>query len=188
MPLSTKDESRYPMLPSRTPEDFEEEDIEENASDISKDSATTLCEKSSRRRKHSYGASWSSTHSGLQRNSPSLPVFLTWLRWGVIVGLQSIIILLVLVRQHTGKAGGETDAVLKGKVVETGGDINGLYKTCKWRRFGVGGMGLDMLNITLVSHSYTFLKPEPEKFIPNMTTNDNRMEIRRNWDLLMPRK
>jgi len=25
-------------------------------------------------------------------------------------------------------------------------------------------------------------------FIPNMTTNDNRMEIRRNWDLLMPRE
>lgn len=39
----------------------------------------------------------------------------------------------------------------------------------------------------VVSHSYTFLKPEEEKYIPNMTTNDNRMEVRKNWDLLMPR-
>lgn len=40
----------------------------------------------------------------------------------------------------------------------------------------------------VVSHTYTFLKPDAEKFIPNMTSNENRMEIRRNWDLLMPCK
>ncbi len=40
----------------------------------------------------------------------------------------------------------------------------------------------------LVSHSYTFLKPDVDRFIPNMTTLDNRLEIRRNWDLLMPCK
>jgi hypothetical protein len=39
----------------------------------------------------------------------------------------------------------------------------------------------------LVSHTYTYLKPEEDKYVPNMTSNDNRMEIRRNWDLLMPR-
>ncbi len=39
-----------------------------------------------------------------------------------------------------------------------------------------------------VSHTYTFLKPEEEKYMPNMTSNDNRMEIRRNWDMLMPRE
>jgi hypothetical protein len=38
----------------------------------------------------------------------------------------------------------------------------------------------------LVSHTYTYLKPDTETFIPNMTTNENRLEIRRNWDLLMP--
>jgi hypothetical protein len=39
---------------------------------------------------------------------------------------------------------------------------------------------------SLVSHTYTYLKPDIETFIPNMTTNENRLEIRRNWDLLMP--
>lgn len=40
----------------------------------------------------------------------------------------------------------------------------------------------------IVSHTYTYLKPDPDRFIPNMTSNDNRMEIRKNWDLLMPRE
>ncbi len=36
------------------------------------------------------------------------------------------------------------------------------------------------------SHTYTFLKLEADKFVPNMTSDENRMEIRRNWDKLMP--
>ena len=43
-------------------------------------------------------------------------------------------------------------------------------------------------NFTSVSHKYTLLTPDEEKFVPNMTSNDNRMEIRHNWDMLMPRK
>ena len=43
-------------------------------------------------------------------------------------------------------------------------------------------------NFALVSHKYTLLTPDEEKFVPNMTSNDNRMEIRHNWDMLMPRK
>lgn len=39
-----------------------------------------------------------------------------------------------------------------------------------------------------VSHKYTLLTPEEEKFVPNMTSDVNRMEVRRNWDMLMPRK
>jgi hypothetical protein len=47
---------------------------------------------------------------------------------------------------------------------------------------------VELSDLAIVSHTYTFLKPEEEKYIPNMTTNDNRMEVRKNWDLLMPRK
>lgn len=53
---------------------------------------------------------------------------LTWFRWSVVVFLQSVILFLIWwqrVREPTGEA----ERVLKGKVVETGGDINGLYQT-----------------------------------------------------------
>jgi hypothetical protein len=40
----------------------------------------------------------------------------------------------------------------------------------------------------VVSHKVTFLAPEMDLYMPNMTSDDNRMEIRRNWDALMPRK
>lgn len=46
---------------------------------------------------------------------------------------------------------------------------------------------LCLINYSIVSHTYTFLKPEEDKYVPNMTSNDNRMEIRKNWDMLMPR-
>lgn len=38
------------------------------------------------------------------------------------------------------------------------------------------------------SHKYTLLTPEEEKFVPNMTSDVNRMEVRKNWDMLMPRR
>ncbi|KAK1238444.1 hypothetical protein MKX07_006590 [Trichoderma sp. CBMAI-0711] len=94
--------------------------------------------------------------------------FWTWLRWGTVVGLQMIMILLLCLKQSgsTNPINSLIGVAAGGQFVETGGDINGLYKT--------------------LSHTYTFLKPEEDKFIPNMTSNDNRMEIRRNWDMLMP--
>ncbi|KAH8805142.1 hypothetical protein F5884DRAFT_441358 [Xylogone sp. PMI_703] len=92
----------------------------------------------------------------------------TWLRWALVVGLQVIMIILLLVTRREKGSPKESPVLLAAgnKAVETGGDINGLYKT--------------------LSHSYTFLKPEEDKYIPNMTSNDNRMEVRKNWDLLMP--
>ncbi|EHL02090.1 hypothetical protein M7I_2046 [Glarea lozoyensis 74030] len=51
-------------------------------------------------------------------------------------------------------------------MTETGGDINGLYIPTK--------------------HKWTLLTPNGDKFVPNMTTDENRMEIRHNWDMLMP--
>ncbi|KAL7931199.1 hypothetical protein V8C35DRAFT_310655 [Trichoderma chlorosporum] len=93
--------------------------------------------------------------------------FWTWLRWGVVVGLQTILILLLCLKSgSTTSPRNNLPGAAGGQFVETGGDINGLYKT--------------------LSHTYTYLKPEEDKFIPNMTSNDNRMEIRKNWDMLMP--
>ncbi|EXJ76932.1 hypothetical protein A1O3_10089 [Capronia epimyces CBS 606.96] len=165
MAFRASDESRYPMLSNRRSEDeeedeFEDQDIEDHRSDVSKGSSTTLYEITGLKQKQK-PSSISSRASQKDR--------LTWIRWAAMVVLQSLIILLLLGRDmwpSRGERDRETDPVLKGKVVETGGDINGLYKT--------------------VSHTYTFLKPEAEKFIPNMTTNEDRMTVRRNWDLLMP--
>ena len=53
----------------------------------------------------------------------------TWLRWSIVVFLQAIIIAVHLLPKLVSK--GEVDPILKGKVIETGDDINGLYKTCK---------------------------------------------------------
>lgn len=40
---------------------------------------------------------------------------------------------------------------------------------------------------TLGSHSYEYLRFEPEKYFPNASSNANRAEIRHNWDMLMPK-
>jgi hypothetical protein len=63
--------------------------------------------------------------------------FWAWLRFGVIVGLQTILILLLSVNQSENKDWGGTpdQATTAAKTVETGGDINGLYKTCKYHSF-----------------------------------------------------
>jgi hypothetical protein len=45
-----------------------------------------------------------------------------------------------------------------------------------------------IINKIIESHKYTLLTQEEEKFIPNMTGDVNRMEVRKNWDMLMPRK
>jgi hypothetical protein len=43
-------------------------------------------------------------------------------------------------------------------------------------------------NTFLASHTYTLLTLEEEKYFPNMTSDVDRMAIRHNWDMLMPRK
>ena len=54
---------------------------------------------------------------------------MAWTCWGVVVFLQSIIIFLLWRQPVRGEMPGESDDVLKGKTIETGDDINGLYKT-----------------------------------------------------------
>jgi hypothetical protein len=113
----------------------------------------------------------------------------TWLRWAVIVLLQSTLILLVFLKQdnNTQPKGDLQEISGSDRYVETGSDINGLYKTCMHHRFCFITLKILSNLCSIVSHSYTFLKPEEDKYFPNITSNDNRMEIRRNWDMLMPR-
>lgn len=40
----------------------------------------------------------------------------------------------------------------------------------------------------IAKHKYTLLVPDEGKFVPNMTSDVDRMDIRHNWDMLMPRK
>jgi len=103
--------------------------------------------------------------------SSRLRSILTWSRWGVVVFLQGIIIMLllptsgVLSEEWSFKGLGPAAGWDQSKT-ETGGDINGLYIP--------------------TSHKYTLLTPDEDRFVPNMSSDANRMEIRRNWDMLMP--
>jgi hypothetical protein len=88
---------------------------------------------------------------------------LTWLRWGFVATFQVAILLLLL---QNGKVN-EVEEWSKDDT-ETGGDINGLYVPTK--------------------HKYTLLMPQETVYVPDMSSNINRMDVRKNWDKLMPRK
>lgn len=172
-------------------QESEDVDLEDNASDTTKASLTAeyfdKTELLSIRNDSDISAS--SFIIRLRERAKMSSDFWTWLRWGVIVGLQTIMIVLICLKQ-SGNTGSRNDLqglAAGGQFVETGGDINGLYKTREYLSIRNHRMGSSELTHHIVSHTYTYLKPEVDKFIPNMTSNDNRMEIRRNWDLLMPR-
>jgi hypothetical protein len=99
-----------------------------------------------------------------EQSNNKISITLTWLRWGFVVILQSIILILLLQNNQT-----TTSFLSKWSTddTETGGDINGLYIPTK--------------------HKYTLLVPQESEFVPDMSSNDNRMEVRKNWDKLMPR-
>ncbi|PTB62040.1 hypothetical protein BBK36DRAFT_1163373 [Trichoderma citrinoviride] len=152
------------------PQEGQDVDLEDNASDTTKISSNAdVFDKTAflSLRDDADESASSFAHRLIERAKMSSN-FWTWLRWGVVVGLQTIIILLLCLKQGgSTNLGNDLQGIGPGgQFVETGGDINGLYKT--------------------LSHTYTYLKPEEDKFIPNMTSNENRMEIRRNWDMLMP--
>lgn len=64
-------------------------------------------------------------------SSRKIQAFLTWSRWLVVVTLQFIIIMMVLLmwKQPAGTTSKETVPELHGKILETGDDVNGLFKT-----------------------------------------------------------
>lgn len=97
--------------------------------------------------------------------SSRLETILTWSRWATIVVLQGIILVVVLPTSGVLSSQSSTGDWVQTKT-ETGGDINGLYIP--------------------TSHKYTLLTFEESKYFPNMTSDINRMEIRHNWDMLLP--
>jgi hypothetical protein len=80
--------------------------------DLDSDSDTTACENGQSARFLDGKLS-----KGPRRKSRKSRTILTWARWGVVVGLQTVILLVLLLK------GQDPDEV------ETGGDINGLFKT-----------------------------------------------------------
>jgi hypothetical protein len=66
------------------------------------------------------------------RQSISSGAFLNWTRWGVLVALQLLILTgMALLCRTLEENWAERDIELRGKNIETGDDINGLYKTSK---------------------------------------------------------
>lgn len=67
------------------------------------------------------------------KRAKELGNFWIWLRWGVIIGLQTVLILLLSVshEEERGNCDKLPDLTGGDQTVETGGDINGLYKTRK---------------------------------------------------------
>lgn len=118
--LPLRNESEYSKLSSR-----EEDDLEGNDSESTKVSTGSLSKSSLllRRKLRDF------TSPAERRRERRSSAVWTWVRWGTIVGLQTILIALMWSR---GDLDADVDPILKGKNVETGGDINGLYKTCKY--------------------------------------------------------
>ena len=146
--------------------------------DIGNESDTTACSTGSMRRRNSRRETRSQSKS-----SSRVEAYLTWLRWGIVIVLQMAMLTVLLLRTSTG------DCPLE---VETGGDINGLYRTCKFGHVSEIHIRLLLQDLELisrftVSHKVVHLAPQVDLYMPNMTSDDNRMEIRRNWDALMPR-
>jgi len=102
---STKKESRYSLVSAED-------------ADIGNESDTTAC---------SVGSMGGMRPSGRETRSPSKPIlrvelYLTWLRWAIVIVFQMVILVDLMMRKVDG------DCPLE---VETGGDINGLYRPCE---------------------------------------------------------
>ncbi|CAD6504854.1 BgTH12-00356 [Blumeria graminis f. sp. triticale] len=130
-----------------------------------------------------------------QERRSRLEIAMNWVRWSVVVVMQCLTIVMLLPTSGAlsqegwagklinGLGGGEANSnrgsgrchapgndsreVWNLSMTEIGGDVNGLFVPVALPKF-----------ISLV--------PEVERFVPNMTTNDTRMEIRANWDQLLP--
>lgn len=112
MALSMKNASKYSRLSY-------DADIE-NDSDATRTGSTTSLEKIPLPRWDAHNSS-----SVLKREISFTDTLLVWLRWGTVVGLQIIIVVLLL------RPSNKT-LTQEPRVVETGSDINGIYKTCKY--------------------------------------------------------
>lgn len=125
----------------------EEEDIEDNESDTTKVSLTA--ESFDKAHLLPFRGNLNPSDSSLAQTRAAKRAkerdnFWTWLRWGVIIGLQTILILLLSVNHGQNKNTWDTeeDSTASDTTVETGSDINGLYKTCKYQHFSYGASEL----------------------------------------------
>ena len=85
-----------------------------------------------------------------------------WLRWASIAALQTVIILLLIIKTRPLKP--QTQGVLG--AVRVGGIVDGIYKE--------------------IGHKYMLLQPQEELYFPNISSNADRLEIRKRWDQLLP--
>ena len=90
----------------------------ENDSDATRTGSTTSLEKIP-------PPKWEvrDSSSASKRQVSFTDTLLIWLRWGTVVGLQIIIVVLLL------RPSNKTLAA-ESRVVETGSDVNGIYETC----------------------------------------------------------
>ena len=128
MVLPTIEECRSPLLPKHEANRPQyEEDVEDTASDTTRVSATAASTAAKLLlRTSSWELPWSRSPSPQRRVAKSTSRA-GWLRWAVVVALQAVMIALIAWPRFASDS--ETEAVLRGKKVETGDDINGLYKT-----------------------------------------------------------
>lgn len=114
-----------------------EADIEDNASETTKVPSSTefLVKKHNRENSLPGDLEHRSSERLSKRTSFPLRNRWTWLRWTATFGLQIAIIMLLLNPRHQQDATGEPfiiprPSTMYDKSVETGSDINGIYKTC----------------------------------------------------------
>jgi hypothetical protein len=84
----------------------------------------------SQRRQHRHTRSRSQSPQFYSSNSSSYSASeykLTWLRWGAVIFLQTIIIILLFLRTEKPTASSSTDSMSMLDRIPAGGDINGLY-------------------------------------------------------------
>jgi hypothetical protein len=160
-------ESRYTSI------DDDVEDV-----DLENDSDTTLASDGFLGKNNTRRASKHAKSSRLQ-------TILTWFRWGTIILLQGLILVLLLPTSGVLSDGWSmSGSGWSASKTETGGDINGLYVPSE---LSAQMSSSSLLISGIASHTYTLLTLEEEKYFPNMSSDINRMEIRHNWDMLMPR-
>jgi hypothetical protein len=124
------------MLAHQNHHDVEDIPLNDNESDVTHVGSTSPYGKSSnnhiRERSPSDLSTWSyhSTTPNRAKRQKFTARALAWMRWVTIVFLQTVIILQLWQKSSSAAAvSHETEPVLKGKILETGDDISGLYKT-----------------------------------------------------------
>lgn len=119
------DDTRYSALVKDRLRE-EEQDLDDGFSDSTKLSAFVNDKSTLHRQSEDYLTPW---EGPAQRSTTSrIQPLLTWIRWFIVVTLQIVIIIMLFLFWQRGATIQETDAELQGRVVEAGGDINGLWQ------------------------------------------------------------